>query len=63
MDPFTYAWMRRSPELVAAVDSTSSRTTSTTVATLAVGTSVLRPGRLTVGAVVSVGMSAPGAAG
>src|SRR5215470_11796724 len=54
-----YSWTSRSPWLVAAVDSTSSSTTSTTVPTLLVGTRSLRPGMLRVGAPVSVGMSAP----
>lgn len=44
------------PELVAAVESTSSRTTSTTVGTWPVGTRLDKPGRFTVGAPVSVGM-------
>src|SRR5579871_4619207 len=52
-------WTRRSPELVAAVESTSSSTTSTTVPTLPDGTRLLRPGMLSTGAPVSVGMSAP----
>src|SRR5579862_8617805 len=54
-----YSCTSRSPELVAAVESTSSSTTSTTVPTLPDGTRLLSPGRLTLGAPVSVGMSAP----
>ena len=47
------------PELVAAVDSTSSRMTSTTVVTFALGTRLLSPGVFAVDAWGSVGMFAP----
>jgi hypothetical protein len=45
--------------LVAAVDSTSSSTTSTTVGTLPLGTRLFSPGRLTTGAAGSAAISPP----
>ena len=54
-----YSCTSRSPDVVAAVESTSSSTTSMTVGTLPVGTRLVRPGRLSVVAPISIGISPP----